>query len=471
MLILASCRVGPRVHIVNPVPVAPITVKQDTVLYRKADSAFAQKSTQVLRVLPVDNWWEIFNDPILDSLERIAIDANWDLQTAAGKVEETRALIRVAYADLYPSLVLNPTGTRQQLSVNRPNPYASSSSTLPRTIINTFQFPFNVSYQVDIWGQYRNNIKAAKNIYLSSENNKKALWLTITANVAYNYFLVRITDQEIDLFTKTIKNREESLEITRERYRVGLTTLLDVAQAETDLQMLQAQLFNYKTTRETTLHTLAVQCGRSSVDFTIAPNGYVVMPPVIPANLTTDLINNRPDVRSQQLLAEAAAAMIGYYESLKYPSLLFTGSAGTLSKNSETLLDYQSRTWTIGAGIAVPIFQGGRLDANTEAAKARYKQAVTSYNSTIVNALKEVEDALSYIRQGSQQAVIQQGIVKVSQQAADLSRERYSKGLITYFEVLNNQETALNAKSMAIQLLGQRLLYSVTLIEALGGGW
>ena len=468
---LASCRVGPRVHVTNPVPVRPITVRQDTIMERRADSAFANRSTQVLRTLPVNNWWEVFNDPILDSLERIAIDANWDLQTAAGRVEETRALLRVAYADLYPSLILNPSGTRQQLSINRPNPYASSSSTLPRTMINTFQFPFNVSYQVDLWGQFRNNIKAAKNNYLSSENDKKTLWLTITGNVAYNYFLVRITDLEIALFTNTIKNREESLEITRERYRVGLTTLLDVAQAETDLQTLQAQLYAYKTTRETALHTLAVQCGQSSVGFTIAPNGYIVMPPVIPANLTTDLINNRPDVRSKQLLAESAAAMIGYFESLKYPSLIFSGSAGSLSKNSETLLDYQSRTWTVGAGIAVPIFQGGRLDANTEAARARYKQAVTSYNSTIINALKEVEDALSYIRQGGQQAVIQEGIVKVSQQAADLSRERYTKGLITYFEVLNNQETALNAKNMAIQLVGQRLLYSVTLIEALGGGW
>ena len=263
----------------------------------------------------------------------------------------------------------------------------------------------------------------------------------------------------------------QNLALAQERYRVGLTTLLDVVQAETDLQTLQSQLYTFKTTRETTLHALAVLCGKSSVDFTIEPTGYMVMPPVIPANLTTALINNRPDIRSQQLLAESAAALIGYSESFKYPSIVLSGSAGTLSKNDETLLDYQSRTWIIGATVTLPIFEGGRLNANTAAARANYKQAVTTYNSSIVKALQEVEDALSYIRQGNQQAVIQESIVQVSQHAADLSMERYTKGLITFFEVLNNQETALNAKSMAIQISGQRLLYSVNLIKALGGGW
>src|SRR6185437_362804 len=140
MLTVAACRVGPRGHVTNSVPVTPITLSQDTVMDRKADSAFAKKSTQVVGSLPVDSWWEIFNDPVLDSLENSAINANWDLRTAAGRVEETKALLRVAYADLFPSLILNPSGTRQQLSINRPNPYASSSSTLPRTTINTFQF-------------------------------------------------------------------------------------------------------------------------------------------------------------------------------------------------------------------------------------------------------------------------------------------------------------------------------------------
>ena len=468
---LASCRVGPKMHVTNPVPTTTITSSQDTIMDRKADSSFAKKSTQVVAALPVNNWWEIFNDPTLDSLEAIAIEANWDLQTAAGRVEQTGALLRVAYADLYPSIILNPSGTRQQLSINRPNPYGTSSSTLPRSIINTLQFPFTASYEIDLWGKFRNNIHASRNIYQASENDRKALWLATTGNVAYNYFLIRITDLEIDLFTKAIQTRVQNLALAQERYRVGLTTLLDVVQAETDLQTLQSQLYSYKTTRETTLHALAVLCGKSAVDFAIKPTGYMVMPPVIPANLTTGLINNRPDIRSQQLMAESAAALIGYSESFKYPSLVLSGSAGTLSKNEQTLLDYQSRTWIIGASISFPIFQGGRLNANTAAARANYKQAVTSYNSSIVKALQEVEDALSYIRQGNQQAVVQESIVQVSQHAADLSMERYTKGLITFFEVMNNQETALNAKSMAIQISGQRLLYSVNLIKALGGGW
>jgi len=458
-------------HVTNPVPTTTITTRQDTIMDRRADSSFAKKNEKVLTSLPVNNWWEIFNDPILDSLETIAIEANWDLQTAAGRVEQTGALLRVAYADLFPSVILNPSGTRQQLSINRPNPYGSAGETLPRSIINTLQFPFTASYEVDLWGKFRNNIQSSKNIHLSSENDKKTVWLTTTGNVAYNYFLIRITDMEITLFEKTIQTRIQNLEITRERYRVGLITLLDVVQAETDLQTLQSQLYSYRAIRETTEHALAALCGKSSADFTVAPNGYTVTPPIIPANLTTDLINNRPDIKSKQLLAESAAALIGYSESFRYPSLVLSGSAGTLSKNTQTLLDYQSRTWIIGATISLPIFMGGRLTANTAAARANYKQAVTGYNSAIVKALQEVEDALTYIRQGNQQAILQEGIVKVSQQAADLSRERYNKGLITFFEVLNNQQTALNAQNTQIQILGQRLLNSINLIKALGGGW
>ena len=168
---------------------------------------------------------------------------------------------------------------------------------------------------------------------------------------------------------------------------------------------------------------------------------------------------------------KATNASIGVYAASRFPSLVLTGSAGTLSKNLSSVTNFQSRTWTLGMGVALPVFQGRRISANIQGAKARYEQASATYEKQILIAFQEVEDVLSNLTQKKEQAILQESIIKIATETAALSRERYSKGLITYFEVLNNERAALNARSISVQILGQRLIATVSLIKGLGGGW
>jgi outer membrane protein, multidrug efflux system len=416
-------------------------------------------------------WWNIFNDPVLDSLEELALRENFDIQFSLARIHETRSIVHLAMADLFPSVILQPGVVRQELSSNRPNPFAIGGGTLPRTTISTFQIPFNFNYEIDLWGKYRSNIQSARAGFMASEEDVKALRLSVSGDVASNYFLIRIADIQLDLLEKALETRRQNLKFTEERFRTGFISQLDVAQAETDLYTLQSQLYDLRISRQRVEHALAVLCGASSSGFLIRPGNRLLLLPEIPPGIPSDLLKRRPDIIRQELVMEAANASIGVYAASRFPSLILTGSAGTLSKNLTELPNFQSRTWTLGMGVAIPIFQGKRISANMQIAKARYEQAAATYEKQILIAFQEVEDVLSNLTQKKEQAVLQEGIIKIATETAALSRERYSKGLVTYFEVLNNERAALNARSVSAQILGQRLVATVSLIKGLGGAW
>jgi outer membrane protein, multidrug efflux system len=418
-----------------------------------------------------ETWWNIFNDPVLDSLENLALQENLDLQFSIARIDETRSIVHLAIADLFPSIILQPGVVKQELSSNRPNPFVIGTGALPRTTISTFQIPFNVNYEIDLWGKYRSNIQSARANFMASEEDMKSLRLSVSGDVASNYFLIRIADIQMDLLEKALETRRQNLTFTEERFRIGLISQLDVAQAETDLYTLQSQLYDMRISRQKVEHALAVLCGVSSSGFSIPAKNRLLLLPEIPPGIPSDLLKRRPDILRQELVMEATNASIGVYAASRFPSLVLTGSGGTLSKNLNTLPDFQSRTWTLGMGVAIPVFQGKRIYANIHAAKARYEQANATYEKQILIAFQEVEDVLSNLTQKKEQAILQENIIKIATETAALSRERYSKGLITYFEVLNNERAALSARSVSIQILGARLVATVSLIKGLGGTW
>ncbi|HXA03001.1 MAG TPA: efflux transporter outer membrane subunit, partial [Cytophagaceae bacterium] len=391
-----------------------------------------------------DAWWSIFNDPVLDSLESLALQENLDIQFSIARIHETRSMVHLAMADLFPSIILQPGVVKQELSSNRPNPFAVGTGTLPRTTISTFQIPLNFNYEIDLWGKYRSNVQSARANFMASEEDMKALRLSVSGDVASNYFLIRIADIQMDLLEKAVETRRQNLKLTEERFRAGLISQLDIAQAETDLQTLQSQFYDLRISRQRVEHALAVLCGASSSGFSISGKNYSLLLPEIPPGVPSDLLKRRPDILRQELVMEATNASIGIYAASRFPSLVLTGSGGTLSKSFSTLPDYQSRTWTLGMGIAIPVFQGRRISANIQAAKARYEQAIATYEKQILIAFQEVEDVLSNLTQKKEQAILQESIIKIATETAELSRERYSKGLITYFEVLNNERAALS---------------------------
>ncbi|MBO9699497.1 MAG: efflux transporter outer membrane subunit [Sporocytophaga sp.] len=416
-------------------------------------------------------WWTIFNDPILDSLEDLAVSSNPDIRNAIARLDEARANIKLSASDLFPAIRFSPSATRNQLSQNRPNPFQASGNQLPGTIINTFQLPLAFDYEIDLWGKYRNNVQAERYGYASSSADMNGVLLSITTDVAYYYVLVRITDIKIDIYTKALQTRKDNLILTEERYRVGLITLLDLSQAQTDYQTIQSQFYDLQNYRNAAEHALAMLCGVPAYSFSLSKKNWSIQLPHIPEGIPSDLLKRRPDIQSQEQIAEAANASIGVYKAYKFPSLMLTGSAGTLSRDVNTLLSSESKTWLLGATLSLPIFMGGRNTALIQIAKARYLQTTAQYERVVLASFREVEDALNTLAQRKEQSILQDSIIKTTELTAMLSRERYSKGLVTYYEVVNNERTALNAQSIAAQIRGDQFTYTIYLIKALGGSW
>lgn len=416
-------------------------------------------------------WWTIFNDPTLDSLEELAVNANPDIRNAISRLDEARANIKLSASDLFPAIRFNPSATRNQFSQNRPNPFQTSGNQLPGVIINTFQLPLDFDYEIDLWGKYRNNVQAAKYNYASYSADKNGVLLSITTDVAYYYMLIRVTDLKIDIYTKALQTRKDNLILTEERYRVGLITLLDLSQTQNDYQTIQSQFYDLMNYRNAAEHALAMLCGLPAYNFSLSKKNWNIQLPYIPKGIPSDLLKRRPDILSVEQLTEAANATIGVYKAYKFPSLILTGSAGTLSRDVSTLLSSDSKTWVLGGTLSVPLFLGGRNTALTQIAKARYLQTTAQYERVILSSFREVEDALNTLAQRKEQSILQDSIIKTAELTAMLSRERYSKGLVTYYEVVNNERTALNAQSISIQILGDQITYTIYLIKALGGSW
>lgn len=416
-------------------------------------------------------WWTIFNDPTLDSLEELAVKANPDIRNAIARLDEARANIKLSASDLFPAIRFNPSATRNQLSQNRPNPFQTTGNQLPGVIINTFQLPLDFDYEIDLWGKYRNNVQAAKHRYASYTADMNGVLLSITTDVAYYYMLVRLTDLKINIYTKALQTRKDNLLLTEERYRVGLITLLDLSQTQNDYQTIQSQYYDLQNFRNVAEHALAMLCGLPAYSFSLPKKEWNIQLPQIPEGIPSDLLKRRPDIQSQEQLAEAANAAIGIYKAYKFPSLILTGSAGTLSRDANTLLSTDSKTWLLGATLSLPVFLGGKNTALIQMAKARYLQTTAQYERVVLSSFREVEDALNTLAQRKEQSILQDSIIKTSELTAMLSRERYSKGLVTYYEVVNNERTALNAQSVAVQIRGDQFTYTIYLIKALGGSW
>ncbi len=416
-------------------------------------------------------WWTIFNDPTLDSLEELAVKANPDIRNAIARLDEARANIKLSASDLFPAIRFNPSATRNQLSQNRPNPFQTTGNQLPGVIINTFQLPLDFDYEIDLWGKYRNNVQAAKHRYASYTADMNGVLLSITTDVAYYYILVRLTDLKINIYTKALQTRKDNLVLTEERYRVGLITLLDLSQTQNDYQTIQSQYYDLQNYRNAAEHALAALCGLPAYSFSLSKKDWNIQLPQIPEGIPSELLKRRPDIQSQEQLAEAANASIGVYKAYKFPSLILTGSAGTLSRDVSTLLSSDSKNWLLGATLSFPLFLGGRNTALIQMAKARYLQTTALYEKVVLSAFREVEDALNTLAQRKEQSILQDSIIKTAELTAMLSRERYSKGLVTYYEVVNNERTALNAQSIAVQIRGDQFTYTLYLIKALGGSW
>jgi hydrophobe/amphiphile efflux-1 (HAE1) family protein/NodT family efflux transporter outer membrane factor (OMF) lipoprotein len=425
------------------------------------------KEGRPLDNVPKGNWWEVFHDTNLNELESQALRANQSLKAAVARVDQARATARVARSDLLPGLNLDPSYNRQRYSPNQVPNYGALTA-------NTWQAPLDLSYEIDLWGRVRRGFESARADAQGSLAAFDNVLLTLQADVAQNYFRLRALDAEIATVTGTVDLRKEQVRLVRSRFNGGIGNDLDIARAETELATTEAEAASLAQQRAELENAIAILAGSNPTSFHLAaadPGNWNPAIPEIPAGLPSDLLERRPDVAQAERQLASANARIGVAKAAFFPVLTLTGSGGYVSADVDTLFNWNSRTWSIGPSLSLPIFAGGRNKANYQRSKAAFEESVANYRQQVLVAFGEVEDSLSGIRHLADQSSAQQRAVTHARRAVDLATDRYRSGLVSYIEVVDASRDALQAERGNAQLAGQRLIADIQLIKALGGGW
>jgi multidrug efflux system outer membrane protein len=437
--------------------------------YKAADLG-AWKEGQPLDHVPKGNWWEIFSDETLNDLQHRATDANQELKAAVARVEQARAVARVARSELLPTITADPSYTRQRYSPNQVPGFGGITA-------NNFRAPLDLSYEIDLWGRVRRGFQSARADAQASLAAFGNVLLSLHADVAQNYFALRALDAEIATVTSTVGLRKEQVQLVRSRFEGGIGNELDVARAETELASTEAEAASLAKRRAELENALAVLVGEnpSTFKFTAIASDdgtkWNPAPPEIPAGLPADLLERRPDVSEAERQLAAANARIGVAKAAFFPVLSLTGSGGYVSGDIDNLFNWDSRVWSIGPSLSLPIFAGGRNLANLKRSKSVYEESVARYRQSVLVAFGDVENSLAGIRHLADQANAQDRAVANARRAAELAGERYRAGIVSYLEVVDANREALQAERGRAQLTGQRLASSVQLIKAIGGGW
>jgi hydrophobe/amphiphile efflux-1 (HAE1) family protein/NodT family efflux transporter outer membrane factor (OMF) lipoprotein len=425
------------------------------------------KEGRPLDNVPKGNWWEIFGDPNLNALESQALSANQQLKAAVARVDQARATARIARSQLMPSLNLDPDFTRERYSPNENPSFGNITA-------NTFSTPLDLSYEVDLWGRVRRSFQSAHADAQASLADFYNVLLTLQSDIAQNYFSLRSLDAEIATVNGTIALRHEQVRLVRSRLEGGIGSELDVAQAETELATTEAEAASLAHQRDELENAIAILVGENPSSFKLAAlddPDWNPRPPEIPAGLPSDLLERRPDVAQAERQLASANAKIGVAKAAFFPVLTLTGSAGYLSADLSSLFSWDSRTWSIGPSLSLPIFAGGRNRANYKYSQAAFQESVALYRQQVLNAFGEVENSLSGIYHFAVQSEAQQRAVTSARRAAELATDRYRSGIVAYIEVVDASRDTLTAERANAQLAGQRLIAAVQLIKALGGGW
>ena len=414
-------------------------------------------------------WWGVFRDDDLSVLEKQALDANQTIKVAAARLEQARASAAVQIATQFPTLATSPGVQRQRLSGNRP---ANSNFPVKSPVSQTnVVLPFAAGYEVDLFGRRRRNIEAAQASYQASAADLENVWLVIAAELAGDYFTLRQIDTELGILNRTVETLQKALQLVDSRHKGGLASGLDVAQEETLLNATRTQAILLQQQREQFEDAIAVLVGKPAPDFHIARKELNAEPPALDAGLPSDLLERRPDIAEAERQMAVANAQIGIARAAYYPSLNLFGTGGWQAADIAKLMNVQSTFWAVGANVAESIFSGGSRRAQVQFAKAGYDASVASYRETVLNAFREVQDDVTGLSVLDQAKQSQQQAVDAARRTLDIASNRYAGGLVSYLDVVNAQQNLLNNEQELAVIQGQKLVTSVLLIKALGGGW
>ena len=415
-------------------------------------------------------WWQLFQDPALQALIREGVANNLDLKIASARVVEARALAGIAKSYLYPEIGAG-FGTSQEQRSRVGDPKLSKEQVPDRTYSN-WALTGSLSWEIDLFGRLRRGREAAIAQYLATEEGRKALMVTLVGDMASTYFYLRELDLSREIARRTVKLNDETVNYYEKRLLGGVSNRLEVDQAKANRAVTAATIPDIERQIAIAENALSVLLGRPpSAIPRWKPIAENEVPPQVPSGLPAQLLERRPDVLQAEQLLVAANANIGVARALFYPTISLTGSLGTVSSSLSDFMTGDSLVWSFGAGLFQPIFNGGRIRQNYEAAKARYDQALAQYQRSALNAYREVADALITIQKlAERRKEIEYG-VEALRDAVQLSRSRYDAGLSSYLEVLIADQQLFAQEIQLAQVRGSQLRAVTQLYRALGGGW
>ncbi|MBI4663284.1 MAG: efflux transporter outer membrane subunit [Verrucomicrobia bacterium] len=461
LALLTGCAVGPNYE-------RPTAVAAMPAAFTGATNEWKLATPQAH--LPKGAWWEVFSDTELNQLEAQAAEANQELKAAVARFAQARAAADVARSGLFPRIGAGFTAVRQSDSANKPQSGTGQASGKSFTSDN-FIVPFDLSYEVDLWGCVRRQVESARAKEQADAADLEGVRLAIAAEVAADYFTLHALDAERSALVATIEANRKSLDLTRNRRAGGLVSDLDVAQAETVLKTAEAQLPTITLARTRFEHALAALTGQPASGFSLAERPLDQEPVAIPADLPSALLEGRPDIAAAERRMAAANVNIGVSKAAYYPTIRFNGLAGFQSLDAGTLFDWPSRFWAVGPSLSLPLFEGGKRRATVLQAEASYEETIARYRDTVLTAFAEVEDQLAAQRLLAEGYAQEASALQSARRQFEIATNRYRSGLVTYLQVVVAQNAVMERERAVARLRGQQYAAAVALVKALGGGW
>ena len=409
-------------------------------------------------------WWEIFNDPELNELEEQVNLSNQNILAAEAQFRGAREAVRITRSGLFPTVCVNPSIISSRTST----PVSNNPVSGVRT---AYILPFEVSYVADIWGSIRRSVTASAESAQVTAAQLENARLAFHAELAQLYFELRGVDGDQELLESTVKSYEDYLHLTEDRFNSGVASGGDVAQAQTQLDTARAQLIDLGVARAQFEHAIAILIGKPPSALTIPHRAITSQPPPIPVGVPSTLLERRPDIAGAERQMASANEQIGIAKAAYYPTLTLVGSAGLASTDFTSWFTWPSRLWSVGPQLAETLFDAGKRRAQVGLAQAGYDTTVANYRQTVLTGFQQVEDNLAALRILENEARVEEEAVRAARDSLSISTYQYKGGTASYLQVIISQTIAFQNERSSLDILARRMVASVLLIEALGGGW
>jgi len=458
--LLSACAVGPNYHR----PSAPVPTR-----FKEAQG---WKPAEPREAASGSDWWSVYEDPTLDGLEKQIDISNQTLKASEASWREAVALIAEARSQFFPVIGVSATGTRSggpgASAANVGAGAAAAPRAMPR---NQFELAGTGSWDIDVWGKIRRTLEADVANARASEAELAAARLSAQATLASDYIELRVSDEQQQLLDETVEAYKRSLQITQNQYKVGVAAKTDVITAETQLEGAESQQVAVGVTRATLEHAIAVLIGKPPGDFELPRAQLGTLVPVVPIGVPSALLERRPDIAAAERQMAAANAQIGVAVAAYFPDLTLSGSFGYASNVVAGLVKAPNNLWSFGGTASDTLLDFGLRPAQVRQARAAYDATVANYRQTVLTAFQQVEDQLATLRILEQQVKVQEQTVKDANLSVQLTLNQYKAGTVAYTAVITAQTIALADAQTLLTIRQNRLVASVNLIEALGGGW